>query len=174
MPTNKVLEEKQAVVNAMVERLQNAKSAVVCEYKGITVEADTALRRELRKNGVTYTVIKNTLLRRAANECGLSELDSVLSGTTAIATSDTDLIAPAKVLADFVEKSKSGFAIKAGVLEGKVIDKATVEQLASLPSRETLLAMLLSVLTANLRGLAVAVQAIADKQGEAPAEAANA
>ncbi|MBE6953007.1 MAG: 50S ribosomal protein L10 [Ruminococcaceae bacterium] len=174
MPTNKVLAEKQAVVDALTERLQNAQAGVLCEYKGITVEADTALRRELREAGVTYTVVKNTLLRRAANNCGYGELDSVLHGTTALATSDSDLTAPARIIAEYVKKSKSQFAIKAGILEGKVIDIATVEKLATLPNRETLLSMLLSALTGNLRGLAVAINAIVEKENGGPVESEEA
>ncbi len=173
MPNSKVIAEKQAVVDALTERLKNAQAGVLCEYKGITVEADTALRRELRNAGVNYTVIKNTLLRRAANNCGYEALDPFLNGTTALATSDSDLSSPAKIIAEYVKKAKSEFAIKAGILEGKVIDVATVEQLAALPSKETLLAMLLSCLTANLRGLAVAVNAIVEKQTEQPEQAAE-
>lgn len=176
MPTSKVLAEKQAVVDALAERLKGAQSGVLCEYKGITVEDDTALRRELRKAGVEYSVVKNTLLRRAADNTGLNEMDPFLNGTTALATSDSDLTAPARILSDFVKKSKSSFAIKAGILEGKVIDVATVEKLAALPSKETLLSMLLSALNGNIRGLAVALNAIVEKQTdqpEAPAETAE-
>lgn len=176
MPTSKVLAEKQAVVDSLVERLKAAQSGVLCEYKGITVEDDTALRRELRKAGVEYSVVKNTLLRRAADNTGLNEMDPFLNGTTALATSDSDLTAPARILSDFVKKSKSSFAIKAGILEGKVIDVATVEKLAALPSKETLLSMLLSALNGNIRGLAVALNAIVEKQTEqpeAPAETAE-
>ena len=173
MPANKVIEAKKAVVDALTERLKNAQAGVLCNYTGITVENDTALRRELRKAGVEYTVVKNTLLHRAANNCGYEDLGQYLNGTTALATSDSDLTAAARILSDFVKKSKSSFAIKAGILEGKVIDVNTVEALASLPSKETLLSMLLSALNGNIRGLAVALNAIVEKQN-APAEEAAA
>lgn len=164
MPSVKVLEEKKQVVAELKERISKATSGVFVDYKGITVEQDTKLRAELRKAGVEYSVVKNTLTRFAVNELGYSELDPVLNGTTALATSETDLIAPAKILAAFAKKNDK-FTIKAGFVDGKVIDKAAVAQLATLPSREGLLSMLLSALQGNLRGLACAIKAVAEKQG---------
>lgn len=165
MPSAKVLEEKKQVVTALKERISGSVSGVLVDYKGITVEQDTKLRSDLRKAGVEYSVVKNTLTRLAIEEMGYSELDAVLSGTTALATSKTDLIAPAKILVDFAKKNDK-FTIKAGFVEGKAIDGSAVKALAALPSREGLLSMLLSALQGNLRGLACAIKAVAEKQQE--------
>lgn len=176
MPSGKVLAAKQNTVQVLTERLQGATAGVICDYKGITVEADTALRRQLRKAGVEYSVVKNTLLGRAADNCGLGELKDCLNGTTALATS-TDPVAAAKILSEYSEKSKGAFVIKAGFVEGKVIDKDGVDALAKLPSREVLIAQVLggfnapisglvNVLNGNIRGLCVALNAIAEKKNE--------
>jgi large subunit ribosomal protein L10 len=165
MPSSKVLEEKKQVVAALKERISGAASGVFVDYKGITVEQDTKLRADLRKAGVEYSVVKNTLTRLAIDEMGYSELEAILNGTTALATSQNDLIAPAKILVDFAKKNEK-FTIKAGFVEGKAIDMAAVKSLAALPSREGLLSMLLSALQGNLRGLACAIKAVAEKQGE--------
>lgn len=174
MPSEKILLEKQEVVAKLVEELKNASSAVLVDYKGITVTDDTKLRRDLRAAGVSYGVVKNTLLRIAAREAGFEGLETMLSGTTAIAMS-ADPVAPAKLLQKYADASKGKFTVKGGFVEGKVIDAAGVEALASLPGREQLVAMALgglnapitsfvSVLNANIRGLAVALNAIAEKK----------
>lgn len=174
MPNAKVLSEKQAVVEALTERLKSASSGVLVDYKGITVAEDTDLRNQLRKGGVEYSVVKNTLVRFAANNVGYAELDSYLNGTTALATS-ADPVAPAKILSAFNKKMNDKFAIKVGFVDGKVITAKEVEALAELPSREVLVAQVLgtmiapitgfaTVLNANIRGLAVALQAIADQK----------
>lgn len=174
MPSKKVLEEKQQVVSELTERLKKACSGVLVNYEGITVEKDTKLRSDLRKAGVKYTVIKNTLIKIAANQVGLEGIAPVLNGTTAIATSEDDLVAPAKVLSEFA-KDNENFKLKAGFLEGKVLDENEVSALAKLPSKEVLVAKALgslnapisgfvNVLNANLRGLVVALNAIAEKQ----------
>ena len=119
MPNAKVLAEKQAVVASMVEKLKNAHAGVLVDYKGITVEHDTKLRAELRKNNVEYSVVKNTLTRFAAKEVGFEALDPVLNGTTALAISMDDSIAPARVISDFIKKNpKVPFEIKAGFVDG--------------------------------------------------------
>ena len=175
MPSAHVLEEKQAVVAKLVEQLKNAKAGVVCDYKGITVENDTALRRSLRKAGVEYVVVKNTLLRRAVREVGLEGLEPYLKGMSSVALSNDDPVAPAKVLSEYSKKTKGAFALKAGFVEGKVIGDQGVSALADLPPREVLIATVLgtlnapitgfvTVLNANIRGLAVALQAIAEKK----------
>ncbi|MBR1731429.1 MAG: 50S ribosomal protein L10, partial [Ruminococcus sp.] len=99
MPSKSVLEAKQAIVSELSERLKASCVGVVVSYKGINVEDDTKLRKELRENGVNYTVVKNTLLRRATAEAGLTEMDNVLEGSTALATSDDDYTAAARILA---------------------------------------------------------------------------
>ncbi len=170
MASEKILQEKQAYVAALTEKLQNAVAGVVVSYKGISVEEDTALRRKMREAGVDYAVVKNTMLRRAADNVGLNGLHDVLEGSTALAVS-TDYTAAAKILCEYAEKSDT-FEVKAGFIDGEVIDTARVQELSKLPSKEGLLSMLLSVLNGPIRGLAVALNAIAEKEGEAAPEAA--
>ena len=112
MPNAKVLSEKQAIVAALTEKLQNAAAGVIVDYKGITVAEDTALRAECRNNNVEYAVIKNTLLRFAFNNCGMNELDEQLNGTTSLAICADDPVAPARVIADYANKLKDKFEIK--------------------------------------------------------------
>lgn len=174
MPNAKVLSEKQAVVAALEETLKNAASGVLVNYEGITVEEDTKLRSELRKAGVEYSVVKNTLVRRALDESGLGELDDVLHGTTSLAISNSDPIAPMSVINKFA-KSVPGdrFVIKAGFMDGKVLPLEDVMALAELPSKDVLLAQLLGMMLSPLTSLAVVTKAIAEKGG-APAEKAEA
>jgi large subunit ribosomal protein L10 len=171
MPNAKVLESKKAIVNALEEQLKGAASGVLVDYSGITVEQDTELRSELRKNEVTYSVVKNTMVRRALDESGLSELDGVLHGNTSLATATEDPIAPIKVLADFAKKmGDDKFHIKAAFMEGKVLSQAEIAQLATLTSKKDLYAQLVGVLIAPVANLAAVVNAIAEKDGEAAAE----
>ncbi len=175
MPSEKVLQEKQQLVAELVEKIKGAQAGVVCDYKGITVDNDTKLRRALRKAGVEYVVVKNTLLRRVAEQTGLEGLTPYLNGMTSLAFS-SDPVAPAKVINDFITKTKgTTFSVKAGFVEGKVIDAKGVTALAELPSREVLIAQVLgglnapisglvNVLNGNIRGLVVALQAIVDKK----------
>lgn len=165
MPSEKVLAEKQGVVAALKEKLQGATAGVLVDYSGITVADDTKLRKELREAGVEYGVVKNTLLAFAAKEVGFEGLCDVLNGTTALAVS-SDPIAAAKILCKFADDSKGKFTVKAGFLDGEVMDAAGVNELAKLPSKEQLLVQLLSVLNGNIRGLAVALNAIAEKNEE--------
>lgn len=175
MPNQKVLTEKQGVVEALKTRIAEAQSGVLVDYKGINVANDTLLRRKMREAGVEYTVVKNTMFNFAIQDTELAELSSVLFGTTALATSTTDMVAPAKILKEFADKSNGAFAIKAGFVEGKAIDVDGVKQLATMPSREQLIARMLgglnapisglvNVLNGNLRGLAVVLNAIAEKK----------
>lgn len=175
MPSEKILQQKKEAVAALTEKLKNAAAGVVVDYKGINVADDTKLRKELREAGVEYAVVKNTMLRFAAKEVGYDALDSVLEGTTALALSDSDQVVAARILTKYAEDSKGKFVVKAGFVDGGVIDAAKVTELGKLPNREALLSMLCSALQGNLRGLAVALNAIAEKGGEAaPAEAAPA
>ena len=170
MANEKVLQEKQALVEELSQKLNGAVAGVIVEYKGISVADDTLLRRKLREAGVDYSVVKNTMLRRAADKAGLEGLDDILKGTTALAVSAEDPVAAAKDAAPQGEaeqaKKDENFKVKAGFLDGAVIDVARVTELSKLPSREGLISMLLSVLTGPVRGLAVALNAIAEKQGE--------
>ena len=165
MANEKVLQKKQALVDELAQKLNGAVAGVIVEYKGISVADDTLLRRKLREAGVDYSVVKNTMLRRAADKAGLEGLDDILKGTTALAVSAEDPVAAAKILCEQAKKDEN-FKVKAGFLDGAVIDVARVTELSKLPSREGLISMLLSMLTGPVRGLAVALNAIAEKQGE--------
>jgi len=178
MPSAKVLEEKKQMVADLSAKLKNAAGGVLVNYQGITVEQDTKMRTELREAGVEYFVFKNTLARLAVKDCGYDGLIPVLEQMTAIAVSENDPVAPAKILSTYADKIPT-FNIKAGFVEGEVIDEQRVIQLATLPSKEELVAKVLgslqapiyglvTVLNGNLRGLACVLQAIHDKKaGEA-------
>ncbi len=172
MPNAKVLSEKEAIVASLVETLKGASSGVLVNYEGITVEEDTKLRNELRKEGVEYAVVKNTMVRRALDDAGMSELDDVLHGTTSLAVSKEDPIAPMRVVNKFA-KTLNGdrFVIKAGFMDGKVLPLEDVIAMAELPSKETLLSQLLGMLLAPITSLAIVTKAIADKDGEPAPEA---
>lgn len=175
MPSTAVLEMKKQQVADLSERIKNSCAGVVVDYKGITVEDDTKLRRELREANVEYTVVKNTILGRAADAAGLEGLESVLEGTTAIATSADDYVASARILQKFADTHDS-FSIKSGYLDGEVIPLEKIIALAKLPSREVLLATVCSVFNAPIAAFARAVQAIVDKgdSEDVPAEEASA
>ena len=180
MPSAKVLDSKKQFVADLTEKLQSAVSGVIVNYSGITVENDTKMRAELRKAGVEYAVIKNTMTKRACENVGYGELANALEGMTAIAISKDDAVAPAKILKEYADKIES-FEIRGGFLEGAVVPVAVVNELAEIPSKEVLIARMLGSLQGPLSGLAVALQAIIDKSGEevpateeAPAEEAPA
>lgn len=155
---------KQAIVAELKDQLTSAKGVVLTGYKGLTVAQDTELRRELRANGVTYHVVKNTMLRLAAKDAGIEGLDSHLEGTTAFAFSAEDAVAPAKVICDFMNKNKLEEAgiltVKVGMVEGKVIDEKEVKALASLPSREELIAKLLGSMNAPISNTVNVLQGV--------------
>lgn len=169
MPNAKVLEQKKAIVADLAEKMKSASCGVLVDYKGINVEDDTKLRAEMRKNNVEYTVIKNNLIRFAAKEVGFDALDEVLHGTTAIAISMDDVIAPAKIIADYAKKDEKVFNIKAGFVEGRVIGSDEVKQLAATPSREVLLAKMLGSLKGPITSLAIALNAVVEKMQQEPA-----
>jgi len=174
MPNAKVLEEKKAVVAALTDKLKNAASGVFVDYKGITVAEDTALRVECRKNEVDYAVVKNTLARFAIKDAGLDEVDSILNGTTSLAVSHGDPIAPMRVINKFSKQfNGSKFTIKAGFMDGKVISMDEIMALAELPSKEVLQAQALGTLLAPITSLAIVIKAIAEKQGGGDAESAE-
>ena len=166
MPNASVLEAKQQQVASLSEKLSAAITGVVVDYKGISVADDTVLRKELREAGVEYFVVKNTILGRAIDGTDLEEMKSVLEGTTAIALSNEDYTAAARILNKFAE-SNDNFKIKSGFLDGKVVDVATIESLAKLPSKEILLATVCNAFQAPIAAFARAVQAIVDKDGSA-------
>lgn len=153
---------KRDVVESIKEQIQNCQSFVIVDYKGLTVAQDTEFRAEFRKNGVEYKVLKNTLFKIALHELGYTEFDEALNGPSAIAFGMEDAISPAKVASDGIAKYKA-MQIKCGMFDKKFADAATVDAMSKVPSKEVLLAMLVSVLSAPMRGLAVALNAIAEK-----------
>ena len=166
MPNAVVLEQKQQQVAALKEKLAAAVTGVVVDYKGITVADDTTLRKELRENGVDYFVVKNTILGRAIEGTDLEGMKDVLEGTTAIALSNEDYTAAARILSKYAD-GHDNFKVKTGFLDGKVVDTATIDSLAKLPSKEILLATVCNAFQAPIAAFARAVQAIVDKDGEA-------
>ncbi len=166
MPNAKVLSEKQAVVAGLTERIKNAGSGIFVDYKGITVAQDSELRGELRKNDVEYSVIKNTLCRRAIDELGLSEMDSVLNGTTSLATSNGDPIAPFRVIGDFAKKmGEDKFNVKAGFMAGKVLSLSEMSEISALPSLDALYAKVLGTMLAPITSLAIVLGQIVEQKG---------
>ena len=162
MPSEKILSQKQAYVKELEEKLKNSVAGVVVDYKGISVADDTKLRAELRAAGVEYAVVKNTMLRLAIKDSDLAGMTDALTGSTALAISKEDPIAAARIL----NKFEKGFALKAGYMEGQVMDVDAVSAIAKLPDREGMLSMFAGALTSTLSGLAVAMQAYVDKQEE--------
>ncbi len=161
------IDQKSQVVSEITEKFQKASGVVLADYRGLTVAQVTQLRAQLRQAGVEYRVLKNTLVRRAANEVGVEGLDTYLEGPTALAFS-ADPVAPAKVLMEFAKANKlKTFKIKAGVLEGKVIGPEGVKALAELPTREVLLSMVLRGMQAPLTGMANVLQGPIRKMGYA-------
>ena len=173
MPSNKILEEKKQVVEALAAKLGTAAAGVLVKYEGITVAEDTELRAALRKAGVEYAVMKNTLTGRACDMVGLGDMKQYLSGMTAIAVCKDDPLAPAKIMKEYADKINK-FEIKAGFVDGGVIDAAGVEALAATPSKEVLIAKMMGSLMSSLYGFAYVLQAKIDKEngGEDAAEAA--
>ena len=171
MPNAKVLSEKQAIVASLTDTLKAASSGVLVDYKGITVAEDTALRHELRENGVEYAVVKNTLLRRALDGLDMGELDEVLNGTTSLAVSKDDPIAPMRIVNKYAKQMGDRFNIKAGFMDGKALPLDDVFALAELPSKDALLGQVLGMMLAPITSLAIVIKAIAEKNGEPAAEA---
>jgi large subunit ribosomal protein L10 len=160
-----VIEQKKQIVDEIADKLKNSVSTIVVDYRGLSVAQVTELRKQLREAGVEFKVYKNTLTRRAAEQAELSGLNEVLTGPNAIAFSNEDVVAPAKILNDFAKKNEA-LEIKSGVIEGNIASVEEVKALAELPSREGLLSMLLSVLQAPIRNLALAAKAVADQKEE--------
>ena len=166
MPSAQVLESKKARAAVVTDLIKNSSAGVLVDYRGITVEEDTQLRKELREAGVTYFVEKNTMLRIALKEAGLDDLCSVLEGTTAIAVCDHDQTAPARILGKFAEAHDDKFTLKAGYVDGVIYDAKGVEALSKSPSKETLLAQLVGSLQGPMQKLAATLKALADKKAE--------
>ncbi|MEY8281194.1 50S ribosomal protein L10 [Oscillospiraceae bacterium 52-8] len=165
LPSELTLNKKKEYVSQLREKVENSVAGVVVSYQGISVADDTSLRKELREAGIDYKVVKNTMLRFAVEGTAFADLSNVLEGSTALAVSNEDPIAAAKILAKYADKIES-FELKAGYLDGKVLDAAGISEIAKLPGKQELLSMLCSALSGNIRGLAVAINAIAEKQGD--------
>jgi large subunit ribosomal protein L10 len=159
------IELKKQIVAEIAEKFRTSKSTVIVDYRGLNVAEITELRKRLREAGVEFKVYKNTLTRRALAEVGLEGLNDVFTGPNAIAFSNEDVVAPAKILSEFA-KDHEALEIKAGVIEGNIATIEEINALAKLPSREGLLSMLLSVLQAPIRNFALVTKAVADKKEE--------
>ena len=184
MPNAQVLESKKAVVETLTNKIQEATSVVFVDYKGITVAQDTDLRKQFRDAEVEYTVVKNTLTRFAAKNCGY-DFDEVLNGTTAMASTTGDPIAPARIVAEFAKKNKIALSIKGGIVEGSVLSAEQLTGFSELPSKNALVASVLGTFLAPISSLAFVLDQIriqkeegkevpAAEAAEAPAEEAPA
>ena len=174
MPNAKVLESKKVVVEALTGKIKEATSVVFVDYKGITVAQDTALRQQFREAGVEYSVVKNTLTRFATKNVGY-DFDEVLNGTTAMASTTGDPIAPARIVCEFAKKNKNVLSIKGGVVEGSVLSADQLNGFGELPSKNALVASVLGTFLAPISSLAFVLDQIREqKEGGAPAAEAPA
>ena len=175
MPNAKVLESKKAVVEALIGKIKEGTSVVFVDYKGINVAQDTALRKQFREADVEYTVVKNTLTRFAAKDCGY-DFDEILNGTTAMASTTGDPIAPARIVCEFAKKNKlKTLAIKGGIVEGSVLSADQLNGFGELPSKNALVASVLGTFLAPISSLAFVLDQIRmQKDGSAPAAEAEA
>ncbi len=165
MPNAKVLSEKQAIVESLAQRVANATCGVVVNYAGINVADDTKLRRELTAAGIEYTVVKNTLLKFAMDKCSFNDLDHVLNGETALATTESDPIAPIRILSEFAKKSTAGFAVKGAFMDGTVLPESDIAEIAQLPSKDALYSKVLGTMLAPITSLAVVLGQILEQKG---------
>lgn len=165
MPSAKILEAKKAQVKELAEKISNAKMTFFVDYKGITVEEDKDIRKAYRESGNECIVIKNSLIKLACKEANVEGLDEILEGPTAIVIGKEEYTTGPKIAHDFA-KTHDFYKFKAGIMDGKMIDKAEVEKLAKLPSKEVLLTSLASALIGNIRNLAVVLDQVAKKNEE--------
>ena len=171
MPNAKVLESKKAVVDPLTSKVKEASSVVFVDYKGITVAQDTELRKQFREAGVDYAVVKNTLTNFAAKNAGY-DFSEVLNGTTAMASTTGDPIAPARIVCEFAKKNKNTLSIKGGVVEGSVLSADQLNGFGELPSKNALVASVLGTFLAPISSLAFVLDQIREqKEGGAPATA---
>ena len=164
MPSEKILNQKKAKVEELSEKFKKANMIILTEYRGITVEDDTKLRAQIREDKNEYCVVKNSTIVHALKAAGIEGIDTI-EGPTAVVIGYDDYVAPAKAVNDYA-KDHDFYTIKAGIMDGKVIDVAEVKKLASLPSKETLYSMLASALLGNIRNLAVVLDQTREKQAE--------
>ena len=159
MASEKVLKQKEEAVNSLAAELKDASLVLLVDYRGITVEDVTKLRKEVREANAEYKVIKNNIIKRALNANGESGLDNLLEGPTALITSKEDYLAPAKAIYNFTKKNDF-YKIKGGIIEGKVMTAEEIITIAKLPSRQELLAKLAGALLGNITKLAVALDQV--------------
>lgn len=171
MPSEKILQKKKAEVEKLNSKIRNAQSFVLADYKGLTVEQDTKMRKAMREAGVEYRVYKNSIIRFAIKDTPYGDLEKYLEGPTAIAISEADPIMPSKLIDQFA-KEFDKLEIKAGMVEGRILDVDGVKELAKTPSKEELLARLIGSLQGSLYGLAIALNAIAEKMEKEQAQEA--
>lgn len=165
MASNKILEQKKVAVQEVTDKMQTAASTIIVDYRGLNVDEITKLRRELREAGVEMHVIKNNLLRRAATELGFEQLNDYLTGPNAALFSESDATAPARIAFNFA-KNHEALELKGGVVDGGFVTDSEVKELAALPGREGMYSMLLSVLQAPIRNLALVTKAVAEQKSE--------
>ena len=174
MPNAKVLENKKAVVESLTGKIKESSSVVFVDYKGITVDQDTELRKQFREAGVEYSVVKNTLTNFAAKDAGY-DFAEILNGTTAMASTTGDPIAPARIVCEFAKKNKNTLSIKGGVVEGSVLTADQLNGFGELPSKNALVASVLGTFLAPISSLAFVLDQIrVQKEGGAPAAEAEA
>lgn len=159
------LQAKEAVVADIVEKFSKAQSAIMYDYRGLTVDEVTALRNQMREQNVEYRVLKNTMIKRALAELGIEGADEYLNGPTAVAFGYEDAVAPAKIIAGFIRTTKKT-EFKGGILEGKVITPDVVKNLSEIPSRNELLAKMLGSLNAPISGFVRVLDALAKQKAE--------
>ena len=162
MASKEIIAEKQKVVDGMKEKIQACSSFVLVDYMGLTVTEDTAFRKELRDNGVQYAVVKNRLVKRALDDLGITNFDDALNGPTAVAFS-SDAVAPARIVMDNIKKLKK-MTVKGGMVEGAYYDEAGLKQIASIPSKEVLLAKMLGSMQSPIAKLAICLNKIAEQK----------
>ena len=169
MPNAKVLESKKAVIESLTGKIQEATSVVFVDYKGITVAQDTELRKQFREAGVEYSVVKNTLTNFATKNAGY-DFSEILNGTTAMASTTGDPIAPARIVCEFAKKNKNILSIKGGIVEGSVLSADQLNGFGELPSKNALVAQVLGTFLAPISSLACVLDQIREqKEGPAPA-----
>ena len=166
MASEKVLKQKEEAVNSLAAELKDASLVLLVDYRGITVEDATKLRKEIREANAEYKVIKNNIIKRALNANGENGLDNLLEGPTALITSKEDYLAPAKAIYNF-SKNNDFYKIKGGIIEGKVMTADEIITIAKLPSRQELLAKLAGALLGNITKLAVALDQVRSQKENA-------
>lgn len=173
MANASIIKMKEQHVKEIVDRLDRAQSVIMFDYRGLTVEEVTALRVEMRKAGVEYIVLKNTMVERACEAANIdASIKEMLKGPSAFAFGYDDAVAPAKILKDFIKKVKK-CTIKGGIVDGAITDAKGIEALADLPPREVLIARLLGSMMSPVSGLAIALDQLAKKLGGGSTEAAT-